>query len=231
MTPRYAIYFAPEPGSPWWEFGSRWLGRDECRDVNKVQHSLARIGPVELREITVQPRRYGFHATLKAPFSLNGSHAADDLKTRMQALAATLKPVVLGSMQVTTLGDFVALMPTLAPHELTALAAACVTTLDDLREPLSEAHLARRRVEHLDAREQELLHQHGYPYVLERFRFHLTVSGPVDQPTAQRVMQELADPVAQLNATAPLVLDRLCLFVEPAPGQPFKRIADARLVA
>jgi len=37
--------------------------------------------------------------------------------------------------------------------------------------------------------------------------------------------------VAQLNATAPLVLDRLCLFVEPAPGQPFTRIADAVLRA
>jgi hypothetical protein len=28
-----------------------------------------------------------------------------------------------------------------------------------------------------------------------------------------------------------LVLDRLCLFVESSPGQPFKRLADAELLA
>ena len=37
--------------------------------------------------------------------------------------------------------------------------------------------------------------------------------------------------VKQLNANAPLVLDRLCLFVEPASGQPFVRIADMELSA
>lgn len=66
---------------------------------------------------------------------------------------------------------------------------------------------------------------------MERFRFHLTLSGPVAPSTAQRVLQAVADPVARLNTTAPLLLDRLCLFVEPAPGQPFKRILDARLLA
>jgi putative phosphonate metabolism protein len=231
MKPRYAIYFAPDQGSPWWEFGAGWLGRDECRDVNKVQPALDPIGPAELREITAQPRRYGFHATLKAPFSLSGSHSADDLIARLQALAATLKPVPLGPMQATLLGDFVALVPAIASHDLMALAAVCVASLDDLRTPLSEADLARRRIEELDAREQELLHLYGYPYVLERFRFHLTLSGPVAPATAQRVLQAVAAPVAQLNATTPLVLDRLCLFVEPAPGQPLQRIADAGLLA
>ena len=231
MTPRYAIYFAPAHGTPWWEFGARWLGRDEFENVNRVQPSLTQIGPAELREITAQPRRYGFHATLKAPFSLRGSNTVGDLIARMQALAATLKPVVLGPMQAVALGDFVALVPALVSDEVTTLGAACVTGLDDLRTPLTEADLARRRVEQLDAREKALLHQYGYPYVLERFQLHFTLSGPVNQLTAQRVMAAAAAPVAQLNATAPLVLDRLCLFVEPAPGQPFQRIADAAFSA
>ena len=226
MKPRYAVYFAPAQGSPWWAFGSRWLGRDECQNVNKVQHALEQIGPVELREITAQPRRYGFHATLKAPFSLSGNHTLDDLRARMLALAATLKPVLLGPMQATLLGDFVALVPFAAPPELMAVAAACVTGLDDLRLPLSQAELARRRGAHLDARALELLQQYGYPYVLERFRFHLTLSAAVAPPTAQNVIKAVAAPVAQLNESAPLVLDRLCLFVEAAPGQPFQRVAD-----
>lgn len=231
MTPRYAIYFAPEPGSPWWAFGAHWLGRDECQDIGMVQHPLAQIDPAELQHITAEPRHYGFHATLKAPFRLSRKHSADDLIARLQALASTLKPLALAPLLPATLGDFVALIPATPSDELSALAAACVSGLDDLRAPLSDADLARRRIDQLDLREQELLRQYGYPYVLERFRFHLSLSGPVAPSTAQRVLQAVADPVAQLNATAPLLLDRLCLFVEPAPGQPFKRILDARLLA
>lgn len=229
MKPRYAIYFAPEPGSPWWVFGAHWLGRDEYQDTSMVQHPLAQIDPTELQCIIAEPRRYGFHATLKAPFHLSHKHTADDLIARLQALASTLKPLALAPLQVTTLGDFVALVPARASDQLITLAAACVTGLDDLRAPLSEPDLARRRVENLDPREQELLQRYGYPYVLERYRFHLTLSGPVAPSTAQQVLQAAADPIARLNATAPLLLDRLCLFVEPAPGQPFQRVSDAEL--
>lgn len=231
MTPRYAIYFAPAQSSPWWEFGTHWLGRDECLDLSIPQPALAQITPAELRAATEQPRRYGFHATLKAPFALSGGHTLDDLVTRVQALAATLKPVALGPMQAAMLGDFVALVPARVPDELAALAATCVTGLDDLRAPLSAADLLRRKVENLDAREQALLAQYGYPYVLERYRLHLTLSGQVAPPMAQRLLQAAAIPVAQLNAMLPLVLDRLCLFVEPSPGHAFQRIADAELLA
>jgi putative phosphonate metabolism protein len=231
MMPRYAVYFAPAQGSPWWEFGSGWLGRDELQDLPRIQPTVAQIGPAELREITAQPRRYGFHATLKAPFRLKDGNTVENLITRLQALAATLKPVVLGPMQASLLGDFVALVPSSAPDERMALAAACVTELDDLRAPLVEADLASRRVERLDPRELELLQQYGYPYVLERFRFHLTLSGPLPQPTAQRVLRAVAEPLAQLNTSTPLVLARLCLFVESAPGQAFRRMADVELGA
>jgi putative phosphonate metabolism protein len=231
MTARYALYFAPAQGSPWWEFGTRWLGHDECLDRPMAQPALAQIGPAELFAATEQPRRYGFHATLKAPFALSGGHTLDDLVTRLHALAATLKPVALGPMQAALLGDFVALVPVTVPDELAALANTCVTCLDDLRAPLSAADLLRRRVEHLDAREQALLAQYGYPYVLERYRLHLTLSGPVAPPMAQHLLQAAATPVAQLNARAPLVLDRLCLFVESSPGQSFKRLIDAELPA
>lgn len=229
MKPRYAIYFAPAPRSPWWEFGTHWLGRDECLDIARTQQAMNDIEPAELHEITAQPRRYGFHATLKAPLSLRGNYSAADLTARLQTLAGTHKPVPLGPMQAAALGDFVALMPTQVPDGLIALAANCLTELDSFRAPLSDADLRRRRVEHLDAREQELLQLFGYPYVLERYRFHLTLTGPLARPTAQRVLQAVAQPVAQLNATAPLVLDRLCLFVEPAPGLPFQRVADMDL--
>ena len=231
MSARYAIYFSPAKHSPWWNFGAQWLGRDECDDKALAQPVLTQIGLTDLNSITAEPRRYGFHATLKAPFHLRDGFSVDDLAERVQALASRLRPVSLGPLQLVTLGDFVALTPLTATEELATLAAACVVELDDLRAPLTAAELARRRIEQLSTREQELLRQYGYPYVLERFRFHFTLSDPLPSATAWSVMLAVAQPVARLNSSAPLLLDRLCLFVEAAPGEAFKRVADLELRA
>ena len=231
MSARYAIYFSPAKHSPWWDFGAQWLGRDECDDKALAQPVLTQIGLTDLNSITAEPRRYGFHATLKAPFHLRDGFSVDALAERVQALASRLRPVSLGPLQLVTLGDFVALTPVTATAELATLAAACVVELDDLRAPLTAAELARRRIEQLSTREQELLRQYGYPYVLERFRFHFTLSDPLPSATAWSVMLAVAQPVARLNSSVPLVLDRLCLFVEAAPGEAFKSVADLELQA
>lgn len=229
MSARYAVYCCPALGSPWWNFGAHWLGRDESSGDDLPQPVLAQLSQNALRSITTTPRHYGFHATLKAPFHLRCGFTVDDLRARLDALASTLKPVALGPLQAVLLGDFVALTPLTPPPELSTLAATCVTQLDDLRAPLTPTDLARRQAVPLDAREQALLLQYGYPYVLERYQLHFTLSGPVAPETAQCVLQAVVDPVAQLNQLAPLVLDRLCLFVQPASGAPFRRIADVGL--
>ncbi|HVE52299.1 MAG TPA: hypothetical protein VNB23_02820, partial [Ramlibacter sp.] len=61
---RYAIYYAPAVGSPWWKFGAGWLGRDEQRDAPLPQPPLHGLQPDEFARVTAEPRRYGFHATL-----------------------------------------------------------------------------------------------------------------------------------------------------------------------
>lgn len=231
MTPRYAIYFSPAKQSAWWRFGAHWLGRDEHDNTALPQPQAPGITPAELLQITADPRRYGFHATLKAPFQLSAGDVEADLVARLNQLAKTLTPVALGTMQLATLGNFVALVPEAEPEGLQALAAACVTGLDDLRAPLGKEALARRRSAGLDAREDELLTLYGYPYVLDRFRLHLTLTGSVDALTAHRVRSGLASDLARLNAQTPLALDRLCLFIEPAPGAAFQRVIDVRLQA
>lgn len=231
MTARYAIYFAPALQSPWWQFGSHWLGRDEQLDRPVPQTGVPQMSAQDLQRLTSHPRYYGFHATLKAPFSLQAPYTEDDLRARMQALAGALRPVALGPMQATVLGNFVALVPVAPPEALAALAAACVTELDDMRRPLSDDDLARRNSDTLDARGLELLHRYGYPLVMERFQFHFSLTGPVTEPYTQQVLMAVHNSVAQLNGKAPLVLDRLCLFVEPASGQPLVRIADVELPA
>lgn len=231
MSARYAIYFAPDRLSAWWRFGAHWLGRDESSNTALQPPTLAQIGADELTRITEEPRRYGFHATLKAPFRLLPGHDESGLVSRLGQLAQTLSPVALGPMQVTAPGDFVALTPLATSPALQALADACVTGLDDLRAPLTPAELARRRADTLAPREAELLARYGYPYVLEKFRLHLTLTGPVTPDTAQRVMAAVGPEADRLNRDAPLVLDRLCLFVEKSPGTPLLRVIDMRLRA
>ena len=226
MSARYAVYFAPEKLSPWWMFGAHWLGRDEYESVSLPQPKLDDVSQDELALVTAQPRRYGFHATLKAPFRLAEGFDEVALLLRLEALAKTLAPVPLGAVQPKTLSDFVALVPNQVPACLAELAASCVLGLDDLRAPLSPDDLLKREAHKLDARGAELLTLYGYPQVMERFRLHLTLTGPVDTDMANRIERAAATTVAHLNEAAPLTVDRLCLFVEKTPGAPFLRIAD-----
>lgn len=229
MSARYAVYFAPDRHSPWWAFGAHWLGRDEHDNCALDQPSLEGIGPMELATITAEPRRYGFHATLKAPFHLSSGNDESTLVARLGRLAQTLAPVQLGTLRVASLGNFMALVPDTVPDDLQALAASCVSGLDDLRAPLTAADLARRQPATLDPRETELLRRYGYPHVMERFRLHLTLTGPTNPPLAQRVLEAVTPAITRLNQASPLTLDRLCLFVERNPGAPFVRTLDVRL--
>jgi putative phosphonate metabolism protein len=229
MSPRYAVYFAPAKSSAWHDFGSRWLGRDEFDGQALPQPVLEEIDLPQLEALTQAPRRYGFHATLKAPFHLRAGIDLAELKSRMTALASNLEPLPLGSLSTTTLGHFIALTPSAPVAGLHELAATCVTSLDDLRAPLNAGDLARRQADPLDARAMELLTRFGYPHVLERFRLHFTLTGPVTAEEAAVVTRATATPVLHLNTQEPLVVDRLCLFMEPAANSPFLRIADFKL--
>lgn len=223
---RYAIYYAPAAGSPWWRFGCEWLGRDAATGADEAQPDVRWLTAVDVARITNHPRRYGFHATLKAPFRLGDAASLDLLLARVQSLAATLAPLPLGMLVPVLMDGFVALVPARLNGALGALAQACVTQLDDLRAPLSPADLARREAPQLDPRGRELLECFGYPHVAERFRFHLSLTGPVDTATAGRVVGHVAHTVARLNLQAAPVLDRLCVFVQAGPDQPFQRLAD-----
>ena len=230
MSPRCAIYFAPGRDSGWWDFGARWLGRDEERDLPLERQPLAGEPLHGLDEITAQPRRYGFHATLKAPFRLRPGLTPSDLEVRLRAFARTRRLVPLGPLVPDRIDDFIALVPTTVNLPLQELASACVAELDDMRAPSTDAERNRRGIEPADLRATELFERYGYPHVLERFRFHMTLTGPVEPALARRIIKKLTAPVAQLNVAQPLLMDRLCLFVEAGAGTNFKRMVDLELV-
>ncbi|TVQ39233.1 MAG: hypothetical protein EA356_01915, partial [Geminicoccaceae bacterium] len=70
MAHRQAIYFAPAPTTDLHRFASAWLGRDAYTGEVLSQPLVEGIRAERLHALTASPRRYGFHATLKAPFRL-----------------------------------------------------------------------------------------------------------------------------------------------------------------
>lgn len=213
---RHAIYFAPAPG-PLARFGAEWLGRDAATDAAAGPPAgLPPLLSARRAAITAEPRRYGFHATLKAPFRLARGATVADLDAATAALAAERTAFAL-PLRVAALGRFVALVPDGDAAEADALAAACVTGLDGFRAPPSETELARRRAAGLDAAGEAHLLRWGYPYVLDRFRLHLTLTGPLDDDGAA-IRAALAGTLAPVLAT-PMAVGDVCRFSEGADGR------------
>lgn len=209
---RFAVYYAPPPG-PFADLAARWLGYDPATGASCPQPDLG----LPAAAITRDPRRYGFHGTIKPPFRLAEGVAPADLDRALRALAARLSPVVLPGLRIRDLDGFLALVPEGDAAPLGALAAQVVRDLDPLRAPLTDAEIARRRPERLTDRQRDLLGQWGYPFVMEEFRFHLTLTDRLEPQMAARAADLLGAHFAPV-LPRPFAVTDLCLFGEPEDG-------------
>lgn len=206
---RYAIYYAPPPGG-FAQAGAAWLGWDAAAGQPVEQPDPA------LEAVTVAPRKYGFHGTVKPPFRLAEGQSFAALHAAVATLATRLGPVTLPGLRLRDLDGFLALTPEGDQAPLQALAAEVVTTLEPFRAPLTAAEIAKRRPERLTPRQRALLDAYGYPFVLEEFRFHLTLSDrlPDPQPLAAQAGAHFAP-----HLPRPFTVGALCLFGEAADGR------------
>ena len=106
---RYAIYYVPDPG-PLTDFAAQWLGWDILTG-GSCSHPLVSHLPCAVEKITATPRKYGFHATIKPPFRLAPGCSPDELRDAARTLMASLAPVTLNGLQVSQIGNFLALTP------------------------------------------------------------------------------------------------------------------------
>lgn len=210
---RFAIYYAPEAGALA-DFGASWLGWDLAVGA-PVAHP--RIEGLDVVALTDTPRKYGLHGTVKPPFRLAEGADFDGLVAAAESLCAAQSPVVLDGLALTRLGGFLALTVTGDTSALGNLAAAMVRGLDEFRAPASESELARRRKANLSERQEALLLQWGYPYVMEEFRFHITLTGKLGKAQAETVRQRL-DPIVAPLLPAPFAINDLCLVGEDENG-------------
>jgi putative phosphonate metabolism protein len=210
-TPRYALYYAPAPRSELGRFGAHLLGYDA------FSHKTLRF-PVDIEqalpdwgELTQDPRKYGFHATLKAPFILADGKTEAELLAACAEFAAMPRPIPVIAPVVGAIGDFIAIVPSQPFAELQALAADAVSRFDDFRAPLMPQDRTRRNPERLTPRQRDYLDRWGYPYVMEEFRFHMTLTGRLPAQRHEAVLAILRQRLAALDMHS-LAVDRLALF-------------------
>jgi putative phosphonate metabolism protein len=210
MAPRYALYAAPAPDSPLWRFGSSVIGYDAATATETAFPAARPCDSGDWMALTEEPRRYGFHGTLKAPFALAHGEDEASLIEAVMLFAERRRAFSVPHLEVSLLKAFVALTPSERSAELEGLAADCVRHFDVFRAPLSEADMARRLKAPLTERQKAHLDAFGYPYVFEDFRFHMTLTGALPEDRRQTIRDGLASLYAPV--AAPLAVDALCLF-------------------
>lgn len=228
-APRYAVYLAPSPDSALWRFGSGVLGYDAVTGAELAFPALAGFDVAAWQALTEAPRRYGFHGTLKPPFRLASGIGERELCAAVAALAARIHAFELPPLAVNVIGSFVALTASVHPPALNTLAAHLVRECESLCAPVSADDLARRDSGHLSRRQLGYLARYGYPYVMEEFRFHMTLSGPLDPYLRVHVRNALADAFASARAHLPFVVRDLAVFRQDTPQTRFRLIARAPL--
>jgi hypothetical protein len=203
---RYAVYFCPVAGSALDAFGREWLSTE----------IVPGMAPERLRTLTVNVRRYGWHATLCAPFALAEGVGYDDLRQSVADIAQHTHAFEL-CLRLDRLAGFLALRASSDEKDINRLAERCVRHLNALRAP--EAW--QRKAVKLDEAELALFRQFGYPYVLDRYRFHMTLCAPAGADEEHALHEWLSSRVASLP---PIRIDALTICREAAFGHPFEQV-------
>ncbi len=225
MFKRYAIYFVPKGELA--KFGRAWLGWD-CRKGRYISSENAFSEPLADREyFTKKPRKYGLHATLKAPFRLQTTQNEPALRSAFHSFCNHQKPAASGNLTLSEQGGFISLRPQRQSAALFELGKNCLEAFDPFRAPLDQNDLNRRRNARLSPRQNDFLHQWGYPYVLQEFQFHITLSSRLSILQREKIIPALKNLLAH-ELDCPFIIAHLALMGEDRNGQ-FHILEEANL--
>lgn len=210
---RIALYWTPKHSTPLARAAADWL---------KEEVKIPCVTSEEAGRLVAAPNHYGFHATIKPPFKLRSRYVLEDVEREVALFVSEKqnKPFLLPCLEVARIGTFFCLRPKGESGQLKDFSAATVKRFDCFRKPAEEDEITRRRATGLTVHQDKLLLEWGYPFVLDQFRFHLTLTGNVQNPDHfQPLKQELLKrftPSLQL----PCSFDALSIFIQHG-NQPF----------
>lgn len=225
MTDRFALYYAPPTTHPLWLKAAQWLGRDPAGSAV----TPAATPPVETAArlaASASARRYGFHATIKAPMALAEGVLRTQLEDGLAAFGAAHAPATIGRLELRFIDGFLALLPVEQSAAFTRFAGEVVTAFEPLRAPLTPTDRDKRVAGgHLTPAQVDLLDRYGYPYVMDEFRFHMTLTDRLPEAARPDMLAAAQSWFGEVLAE-PYVMDRIVLFHEAVPGAPFTRERD-----
>jgi putative phosphonate metabolism protein len=228
--PRYAIYYAPAAGTALDGFGSRLIGYDAWTGTG-IPFADGVLDTVpDWRELTEDARKYGFHATLKAPFGLASDSNEASLRTACAAFAATPRILPLIRPVVAAISGFIAVIPGDPSHQLQQLAADCVRAFEPFRAPMTPEDRARRKPERMTPRQLEYLDRWGYPFVMDEFRFHMTLTCRLEDDRRSSILAMLRDRFNELPLEQ-LAIDRIALFKQDDASSRFRIVESWHLAS
>lgn len=229
--PRYAIYFVPEADTKFYRYGRSILGYD-CYSGKAIDFPDSfGDSAINWNELTAAPRRYGFHATLKAPFYLSPSCTEPQLVNALQNFAGLGHAIYSFAPTVRLLSGFFAVVPIKAQAQIDALAASCTTLFDAYRAPMSPRERAKRVALGLNQSQIRNLDRWGNPYALSEFRFHMTLTGTVPASRRKAILAALLGCFRELRVEASIAIDRLTLLKQDTPDSAFRVVSQSSLKA
>jgi putative phosphonate metabolism protein len=222
--PRYAIYYASAPGSELDRFGAQMLGYDAFSGADLPFADGLLRGLPDWHDLTRDPRKYGFHATLKAPLTLAPGKSEAELLAACESFASMPRSVPVIRPVVDSISGFLAVVPAERSPGIERLAADCTRDFDGFRAPLAAEDRARRNPSALTPRQRDHLDRWGYPYVMEDFRFHMTLTGRLDASRRESILAMLRERFAALGLKV-LVIDRIALFRQDQADGKFRVVS------
>ncbi|WP_213736591.1 DUF1045 domain-containing protein [Bradyrhizobium sp. dw_411] len=225
IYPRYAIYYAPARDSELGRFGTELLGYDAYDGADLPFPDGITFSRSDWLDITADPRKYGFHATLKAPMTLADGKTEADLAAACETFAATARQIPVIDPVVDSIDGFIAVIPASPSADLTHLAAEVTREFDSFRAPLTPEDRIRRNPAKLTPRQRDYLDRWGYPYVMEEFRFHMTLTGRLDAERREHAMAMLKSRFSDMSLHK-LAIDRFALFRQDRADSRFRVIRD-----
>jgi hypothetical protein len=227
---RYAIYYTPQPGTPLAAFGRSWFGRAND-GVTLQAFSAAGLTSTAVPKQSSAPSGYaGLHSVFKAPFALRDGVGPDAIKARLISFARRRRPVDTGPLTLARAGRYLVLRPIEPRPALDWLAAQCLAAFDGFARPASRAERDAHQSPHLNDHQRVLLKSFGDPHVLSEYRFHVTLTGPLETAHLERIAQALWPMLEEICATG-VAVDGLSLFGEATAGKAMRLIGRYRLGA
>ena len=235
MTARYAIYYAPETGTPLAEFGNHWLGRNAETDTAVTQPSIDGLTAEQIQDMTSDPRLYGFHGTLKPPFELKPGQSLEGLRAALRIFAKGQARFAIPPLELATIGKFIALTPTESTSELLDLSRDSVRSFEAFRAPLDEERDKTyrepvdeqdqlQRLTRLTVNQERMLDHWGYPYVMDEFRFHLSLTNRIPDRSTRKTLYEGLEHLTRELCQESVDFQSICLFGQAGPGTPMTLI-------